>query len=195
MYTVQNSIFTSKKSLVIKVVDTTPPVISGPDTIKIVLGKDFNPETYYKVDDFDRNLNRNIKTIPLVDVNREGIQEVTLKVEDSSGNEGILHVNINVVKMSENEEIALMAINQYIADGKPVEEMYANVGVLKAGSNSKGVNYYVSVAKDEVYAIYLTGEVSEFTVLDCANSTVYELLVYSIEMDGKWIQSSGLLSY
>lgn len=194
---VANGIFKGKKTLTVAVSDTKAPVIKGPDKISIILGKEFVPEDYYKVEDFEDNLAAEISDSSGVDCDKEGEQEVTLTASDSSGNVGTLDVTVNVLKLTLGEELALMAINQYLADGKSADNVMPNVWVMKTSRTSDSdndIDYYVQVAKNVLYAIHDDGTVSEFTALDCGGDEMFELMVFATQYNGKFVSSSNLVN-
>lgn len=55
-YTIENGILSIKRHIEIEVIDTTAPVISGPENIKVQKGELFNPADFYSVTDFDEGL-------------------------------------------------------------------------------------------------------------------------------------------
>lgn len=63
---------------------------------------------------------------------------------------------------------------------------------MKMVGAANGVEYYVEVAKDVLYAIYSSGKVSEFTVIDCGGTTMHELMVYVVERNGAKVNSQKL---
>lgn len=191
-YTVKNGLLKATKEFHVQVVDTTAPVISGPSMVNLVLGKEFDPSDYYTVDDFEKDLEDKIEVTPSVDVNSETTQNVILSVKDSSGNEGTLAISVKKMKLTKNEEAALSAINQYIADGKSKDQILPSVWVMKTVGAVNGVDYYVEVANNVLYAVYFSGKVSEFTAIDCGGSTLHELMVYAVERNGAKVNSQKL---
>lgn len=160
----------------------------------MISGQDFDPGLYYTVDDFEDNLQEKIKVRPLVDTKTEGKKEVELSVKDSSGNEGKLSVTVNVLNLTTNEEKVLAAINQYIADGNSIDSVLSSAWVMKTSGGSNGVDYYVEVASNVLYAIYYSGEISEFTVIDCGGATMHELMVYAVHYNGTRVNTSKLIN-
>lgn len=191
-YTVKNGLLKATKEFHVQVVDTTVPVISGPSIVNLVLGKEFDPSGYYTIDDFEKDLEDKIEVTPVVDVNSEVTQNVILSVKDSSGNEGTLVISVKKLKWTKNEEAALSAINQYIADGKPEDQILPSVWVMKTVGAVNGMEYYVEVANYVLYAIYSSGKVSEFTAIDCGGTTLHELMVYAVELNGTTVNSKKL---
>lgn len=194
---VSNGIFKGKKTLTVTVSDTKAPVIEGPDTISMMSGKDFVPDDYYGVSDFEDHLAADISVMPGVDSDKEGEQKVTLTVSDSFGNVGTLDITVNVLKLTTEEEKAMMAINQYIADGNSASDILPNVWVMKTSRTSESsndVDYYVQVAKNVLYAIHDDGKVNAFTALDCGGDEVYELMVFATQYNGKFVGSAKLIN-
>ena len=191
---VDNGLFETTKSFTIHVVDTTAPVISGPTAVSIICGHEFDSSLYYQVDDFEKNLENKIEVTPSINVDSEETQEVILSVKDSSGNEGTLPITVKTLKLTKNEEVALAAINQYVADGKQKDEILSSVWVMKTSGAENGVDYYVEVADNILYAIYFSGEVSEFTVSDCGGASMRELMVYAVHYNGITVSSSKLIN-
>lgn len=192
-YNVSNGIFHLNKTILISIVDTTSPIIAGPEKLTMIAGQEFIPGDYYTVTDFEKNLAGNIVITPEIDTEKEGMQNVTLSVTDSSGNKGDLQVEVYVLNLTTNEEKVLQAINQYIADGNSKNDILESAWVMKTSGGSNGVDYYVEVADNVLYAIYDSGTVSEFTVTDCGGTTMHELMVYAVHYDGTIVNTSKLL--
>lgn len=193
-YTIQNGVFKKTKDFTVHVVDTTEPEIVGPESVTVILGQKFEPSNFYNVEDFESNLKDDIIVDRVVDTNSEGSQEVELIVKDSSGNEGKLSITVKVLELTTNQEKALAAINKYIADGNSKENVLSLACVLKTSGGSNGVDYYIEVANNVIYAIYYSGEVSEFTVSDCGDTTMHELLVYAVRRDGTAVSTDRLIN-
>lgn len=193
-YTIQNGMFKKTKEITVHVVDTTAPQIVGPDSVTIISGKEFVPSDYFDVEDFEANLKKDIICSIDVDTNSEGNQDVELMVKDSSGNEGKRSISVKTLKLTTNEEKVLLAINQYLADGKSKDDVLSSAWVMKTSGGTNGVDYYVEVANDVLYAIYYSGEVSEFTVSDCGGSMMHELMVYAVHYDGTTVSTSKLIN-
>lgn len=190
---ISNGIFHSEKKISVAVVDTTCPTIEGPESITVIAGQEFNVSDYFTVNDFDKNLADNLKMDPELDTSKEGTQEVVVSATDSSGNTGELPVEIKVRKLSVNEQKVLQAINQYVADGKSKDDILQAAWIMKTSGGSNGVEYYVEVANNVLYAIEYSGAVSEFTALDCGGSTMYDLVVYAVHYNGTTVSTAKLL--
>ncbi len=192
---ISNGIFNSEETITVNVVDTTKPVIDGPKSITIISGQKFVPSDYYTVDDFEENLADKIVMSPELDTDKEGKQKIVLSATDSSGNKGDLSVEINVLKLTVNEEKVLQVINQYIADGNSKEDILSAAWIMKTTGGGNGVDYYVEVANNVLYAIDYSGEISEFTVSDCGgDTTLYELMVYAVHYNATSVNTSKLLN-
>ncbi len=192
---VTNGIFHAKKQFVFSVIDTQEPVIVGPEKIKIPSGKTFDASEYYKVEDFESGLEQSIVTNPTVDSNTLGTSYVVLSVSDSSGNIGKQYISVDVTKLSIEEEKALIAINQFVADGNSRSEVNSYVYVYKTGEiGTNGVDYYVLITDSRLYALYYDGSVREFTFLDAQEIYVYDLLVYAVKKEGKKVTTSSIIS-
>ncbi|MCC8023710.1 MAG: zinc-ribbon domain-containing protein [Clostridium sp.] len=191
---VSNGIFKANKTIKINVVDTTAPVIEGEDSITIISGREFLVGDYYSVSDFERIASNSIELSPTIDTDLEGTQKVFLKVKDSSGNEGTKEVEVNVLKLSKNEENVLDVINKYISDGNKKESVLSSAWIMYASGGSNGVDYYVEVASNVLYAVYDSGRIAEFTVSDCGGSTMHELMVYAVHYDGVLVNTAKLVN-
>ena len=189
-----NGAFTISKKVTIRVVDTQDPVITGPKTVTVPVGKSFNPEEYFTVEDFEEDLVQKIEVLSDVDLSSEGSKEVTLKVVDSSGNKGELTVTVKVIKLTSNEEKVLAAIKQYLADGYPKSSVLSSAWIMKTSGATNGVDYYVELTSDKIYAIYTDGSVSEYTVSDCGGSMMHELMLYAVIYDGTAVSTSKLVN-
>lgn len=191
--TVNNGILKRSQTVYITVIDALKPEVNGPDSISVISGKNFEIIDYYEIRDFDKNLT--ISLNPTVDTAVEGKSDVVLSVMDSSGNETQKNITINVIKLNTNEEMALKAINKYIADGNDESNIKGSIWVMKTASTAtNGVDYYVEVVDNVLYAIYDNGDVSEFTEIDCGGEFMHEAMVFAVHYDGSTVSTSKLLN-
>ena len=191
--TIRNGPIRTYKEIRVAVVDTKAPEISGPESLTVTSAKDFDPSESYVVDDFEKDLAKSIRVVPELDLTKEGLQEVTLKVKDSSGNVGELPVEIQVLKLSTEEEKVLTAINQYLADGHDEDTVLDTAWVMKTEGAENGVDYYVEVAENVLYALYFSGKVSEYTIFDCGSVLMHDLMVYAVHYNGTTVKTGKLL--
>ena len=191
---VVNGVLSVSKKVKLSVVDTEKPIITGPQSIVVPIGETFKPEEYFSVEDFEKDLAKKIKVASNVNVNSEGSKKVTLEVEDSSGNKGEMLVTIKVVKLTTNEEKVLTAIKQYLLDGYSKNSLLSSVWIMKASGGTNGVDYYVQLTSDKIYAFYSNGSVSEFTVSDCGGTTMHDLMLYAIKYNGSTVSTSKLIN-
>lgn len=189
-YTVKTGVLKRTSETVITVVDTTSPIITGPESLKIIAGEKFDPAQYYDVDDFEENLKNNIVVENEIDTKKEGDKPLKMTVKDSSGNVGSKTVTVKVLKLSRNEEIAFKAVNQFLADGKSKSDIPYSVDVMKTVGANNGVDYYVAFSSSELYAIDKSGKVYEFMASDAGGSGVYSLLIYAVETEGVSVATS-----
>lgn len=192
-YTIRNGMFKVTRKFSVKVVDTTSPVIEGPDVITIMPNEMVDLSLYYTVEDFEDNLNKQIEISPKLSVETEGKKNVVLKVKDSSGNVGKKSVVIIVDKLTGNEKRVLEAINQYIVDGKSRDKILSSIKILKTTNSLNGVAYYIEVSYNTIYAIYYSGEVVEYTSNDAGGETVHDLMAYAVRTNGQAVDSSKLI--
>lgn len=193
-YTIENGILSINRHIEIEVIDTTAPVISGPENIKVQKGELFNPADFYSVTDFDDGLENSIAVTPEVNINVVGSSKVQLSAKDSSGNIGLLDISVQVIDLTADEQLALKAINKYVENNGSTDGVASTVIVYKtdaAGTN--GVDYYVEINSDVLYAIYDDGEIKPFTAKEAQSQLVLKLLFMAVEMDGTEVSSSKLV--
>ncbi len=176
-YTVKNGSLSIHRKMQLKVVDTTKPVITGMEKVIIGKGEEFDPENYYQVKDIESSLNKNIKVSPEIDSNKEGKNSVELSVKDSSGNIGKLKVNVVVADLSEDEQNVIKVINQYNEEN--VGDVTWGIGYAAVDAVN-GVQAYVYLPTDIIYAIYATGDIKKYTEMDAGSETMFQLLEYAI---------------
>lgn len=193
-YTIENGILSFNRHIEIEVVDTTAPIINGSENVKIQKGELFNPADFYSVTDFDTGLESSIVVIPEVNVNIVGSNKVQLSAKDSSGNIGLLDITVQVIELTADEQLALKAINKYAENNGSTDGVASTVIVYKtdaAGTN--GVDYYVEINSDILYAIYDDGEIKPFTAKEAQSQLILDLLFMAVEMDGTEVSSSKLV--
>lgn len=176
-YSVKNGSLSIHRKMQVKVVDTTKPVITGMEKVIIGKGEEFDPENYYQVKDIESSLNKNIKVSPEIDSYKEGKNSVELSVKDSSGNIGKLKVTVVVADLSEDEQNVIKVINQY--NGENVGDVTWGIGYAAVDAVN-GVQAYVYLPTDIIYAIYATGDIKKYTEMDAGSETMFQLLEYAI---------------
>ena len=193
-YTVQNGFFKRSKNFYINVVDTTSPKIVGPNSLVLFVGQKINLLDYYSVEDFEPNLNEKIVINGTVDTSFVGTKNLTLSVKDSSENEGKLSVVVKVLALTENEKAVLKVINQYIEDGNSKQSILSHAYILKAYGSVDGIDYYVEVANNVIYAITYSGDIYEFSVALCGGTTLHDWLLYAVRYSGSTVSTEKLLN-
>ncbi len=90
-------------SVVIKVVDKTPPEIKlkGGEELNWVLGKEFVDPGFTAIDNVDGDVSANVKVSGTVDANTEGDYTLTYTVSDSAKNEATVTRKVHVVQKKE----------------------------------------------------------------------------------------------
>lgn len=98
------------KVLTLEVVDTKSPIIKGPDSLSTSDISDVNWGELYTVDDFTPNLEEKIKTEGNISKS-EGIYDLVLTVEDSSGNIGEKQIKVEILKPTKDEKMIMKFID------------------------------------------------------------------------------------
>lgn len=192
--TVTNGIFKTCRTISLQVVDTKAPTIKGPKSISIIAGDKFMPTDFYKVTDFEKGLEKKIVTEPSIDTNSTGKQNIKLEVEDSSGNKGTLDIAVNILKLTPEEKVVMQAINQYIADGYDTASIRTCAWIMKTEGATNGVDYYVVLKSDMIYAVYDNGTAKEITIYDTEGEDMHELLICAVEYDGETVITDKLIN-
>lgn len=191
-----NGILHRNKTFTIKVVDTTPPEITGPDKIKIPKGETFDADSRYSVSDENMDGNEKIVYDESFNTNSAGSSKLELTVKDKAGNTGKKTIDIEVVSLSKKEQVALDVARKYMEDkNKSAGEILSTIWVYKAsGSGTSGVDYYVMMGVDETYALYDSGVIGEYGLAECQyDATLYYLLQCGILEGGTIVDITDYL--
>lgn len=191
-----NGILHRNKTFTIKVIDTTPPEITGPDKIKIPKGETFDADSCYSVSDENIDGNEKIEYDESFNTNSVGSSKLELTVKDKAGNTGKKTIDIEVVSLSKKEQVALDVARKYMEDkNKSAGEVLSTIWVYKASeSGTRGVDYFVLLGVDETYALYDSGVIGEYGLAECQyDATLYYLLQCGILEGGTIVDITDYL--
>lgn len=187
-YTIKNGIFKKKGKITIEVIDTKEPILNGPEKVVIEVDSEFDLKEIYTVEDNDTNIN--ISFSDDIDFSIEGNYSTVVVASDTAGNEATMDVEVEVIKLTDDEITVKKVIDYCIANNK-TSKLDGGVFLYKTTSTAENdVAYYVMVGtypNDELYAINNSGSVYEYTLLDVGDAVVYEYLKYAIILDGKYV--------
>lgn len=185
---VQYGNFSKNHKLLLHVVDTTAPKISGLSVVVVPKFEKINWADYYTVEDFDKGLEEKITTDEKIDTSSEVDKTVTLKVADQSGNVGTLDIKLKVMDLSQEEKIFVKVVNNYLLEHNKklyVESSYAMV--YKTVGATNGVSYYVYLTDNDIYAVYTDGSIKKYTATQTGGSITYTVFKYALLTDGEMV--------
>ena len=97
-YQAQFLFFTKRISRTIKVVDTTAPTLKlkGQEEVSIFVGEDYQDEGVEVVDNYDKDLEKQVKVTSKLEKDKVGVYEILYEVEDKSHNKASITRKVNV---------------------------------------------------------------------------------------------------
>ena len=143
VYTIKYKKLEKKVTRIIKVVDTTKPVINleGND-VTIYLGNEYKEPGYNSSDNYDGNITDKVETNNNIDINKVGEYEVTYKVSDSSNNTIEVKRKVNVVERPKISSVQKIAVLNYHFFYDPDIGESCNEGICERVSDFKAqLNY------------------------------------------------------
>ncbi len=124
-YTAKNHKKAVKKTRIIKVVDTKKPEIklNGANELTVYLNDTYKEPGVTAIDEYDKDLTKNVKIDGKVDTKNVGTYTLTYKVSDSSGNEASITRKVNVKKkaVSQTNQMVPVLMYHYFYDAKKGE--------------------------------------------------------------------------
>ena len=132
------------------VIDKESPEITllGGDEVNILLGGNYSEAGYTVTDNYDKELEKNVKIDGKVDVNKEGEYILNYTVSDNSGNVGTTKRKVIVKKgvVSANREtggrVSPASYNVYLYSNTVVKNKFNDTGVYYEGYVRENSNSY-----------------------------------------------------
>lgn len=187
-YTIKNGVFKKKGRITIEVIDTKVPILSGPEEVVIEVDSEFDLKEIYAVEDNDANVNISFKDD--IDFSIEGKYSTIVVASDTAGNEATMEVELEVIKLTNDEKTVKKVIDYCVANNK-TSKLDGGVFLYKTAATAENdVAYYVMVGtypNDDLYAISNSGSVREYTLFDVGDAVVYDYLKYAIILDGTYV--------
>lgn len=187
----------STQSFKYKVVDHTAPTFTKIKDLIVVQGEKFNLADYIKVEDnVKSNLIEQVQVDKNIDTNILGEQTVTLTVKDSSGNEAIEELTINVIEprvelqFGNTVSIETEYNNNAIKfDFTPNKVYFADV--IKPSDTSRAYSYYQSESGKEYFVLEATisntgGNSFSYDVFNPQYFNYDSPLKYSVTFDNQY---------
>lgn len=160
-YEISFGLLRHKRKVKVNVVDTVAPVIVGPSSLTIIKGEEFSVNDYYQVEDFETDLGDYLIPNPSIAYLRAGFFEVTLSVEDSSGNHTEKVIDVEVINVTDNERKVLDCINAYLEEGHDTSEIGKKAYLYIAddlGQEGDYTEYLVMLGNGELFLKFHNGK-------------------------------------
>lgn len=187
-YTIKNGVFKRKGKIAIEVIDTKAPILNGPEKVFIEANSEFDLKEIFTVEDNDTNINIFFKDN--IDFSIEGKYSTVVVARDTAGNEATMDVELEVIKLSNDEKTVKKVIDYCIANNETSKLVGGVILYKTAATAENDVDYYVMVGtypNDDLYAISNSGSVREYTLFDVGDAYIFECLKYAIILDGTYV--------
>lgn len=182
-YTVQCGKLKSTKKITINVADADIPLISGPDTLAVIVGEEICWSDYYRVVDSQPNLEEALVAAPAVDTSEVGQQEITLSVVDWYNNSSTKTVTVKILDLQGKYLYAAKAARKY----KQEQGLTASSSGLYVYTADKDNLTYVLVDDNVIYtfADQETCNLYEYDVMDETAVNAFSELIIEIKTNGE----------
>lgn len=154
--TVTSGRLSAEKKVTIDVVDDDTPVISGNDSISLLVGDEVNWADYYMVTDAQPDLAEQITAVPDIDTSEAGTYTTTLQVIDWAEHISTKEITVKIYELGEEMTQAVRVSRQYKSEYNLYPDS-SGIYVYAASDDEDGAIAYVLVSSNTMYKVFSDG--------------------------------------